>query len=739
MAVRERRRPAWLTAVCPRLDADGLLRDLNPAQREAVLHRHGPLLVLAGAGSGKTRTLTRRIAYLVASGQARPEEILAITFTNKAAGEMRERLHDLTGASSGRMWVATFHAACARILRREAPHLGYSREFSIYDADDQLTLARRCLKELGWDEQRYAPGALIAAVSRAKSELLDPDAAWEMARDYHGERMAVFYRRYAEYLRAANALDFDDLLALTARLFREQPGVLDAYRDRFRHVLVDEYQDTNHAQYVLINLLTAGHRALFAVGDNDQSIYGWRNADIRNILEFQRDYPDATIVRLEQNYRSTRRVLDLANALIAHNPHRFPKALWTQRSEGGLPRLRVAGDERDEAAAVVRRIATGLGAGRSPGSFAVLYRTHAQSRVFEDELMRAGIAYQLIGGVRFYERREVKDILAYLRLLVNPADDLAAERVANVPPRGVGPVTLARLRTSGQPLAQTWGLESCRQGLSARTAAALKELHGLLTTLRGLAGELPLADLVQQTIQHSGYAAWLSGQKTEGAVGRLENLHELISLAESFSRDSDDPSLDAFLGLTALAAGVDELKEGESGVALMTAHNAKGLEFPTVFIVGLEDGIFPHARSLDDQVKLEEERRLLYVALTRAEDELYLSFARSRARFGRPGGMVPSRFLAELPDHLLEREEAPPGMPASTARPAPSWRDRAERAGPVQRGEEFEAGDKVVHPRWGLGTVVNCREVEGDQELKLAFAGLGVKTVLASYARLRRA
>jgi DNA helicase-2/ATP-dependent DNA helicase PcrA len=594
------------------------------------------------------------------------------------------------------------------------------------------------VEELGWDERRYAPGALIAGVSRAKSELIDPEGAWERARDYHEERVAVFYRRYAEYLRAANALDFDDLLALTARLFREQPGVLDAYRDRFRQVLVDEYQDTNHAQYVLVNLLTAEHRGLFAVGDNDQSIYGWRNADIRNILEFQRDYPDATIIRLEQNYRSTRGVLELANALIAHNAHRFPKALWTQRPDGELPRLRVAGDDRDEAAAVVWRIASGLGAGREPGSFAVLYRTHAQSRVFEDELLRAGIAYQLIGGISFYQRREVKDILAYLRLLINPADDLAAERVVNVPPRGIGPATLARLRTSGQPLAQTWGMESCRQGLPARTVAALEELCGLLKTLRGLACELPPAALIQRTIQDSGYAAWLSGQQTEEAAGRLENLDELLSLAETFSRDSDDPSLDAFLGLTALVADVDGLKERRGGVVLMTVHNAKGLEFPTVFIVGLEDGIFPHVRSLDDQVKLEEERRLLYVGLTRAQDELYLSFARSRTRFGRPATMIPSRFFAELPAHLLEREEAPLVMPAA-ARPMSSWRERTGRAAPVRPGEEFEAGDRVVHPRWGLGTVVTCREVEGDQELKLAFAGLGVKTVLASYARLRRA
>ena len=726
-----------MTALPRRLDPEALVADLNPAQREAVLHPRGPLLVLAGAGSGKTRTLTCRVAYLIASEQARPEQILAITFTNKAAGEMRERLRGLTGATSAKMWVTTFHAACARVLRREAPRLGYSREFSIYDAEDQSTLARRCLEELDWDERRYPPAAMIAAVSRAKSELLDPDGAWEAARDYQGERVAVFYRRYAERLRAANALDFDDLLALTVRLFREQPGVLDAYRDRFRQVLVDEYQDTNHAQYVLVNLLTAQHRELFAVGDNDQSIYGWRNADIRNILEFQRDYPDARIIRLEQNYRSTRWVLELANALITNNVDRFPKLLWTERPDGALPHLRVAQDERDEAAGVVRHMAAGLRAGRDSGSFAVLYRTHAQSRVFEEELMRAGVAYQLIGGVRFYERREVKDILAYLRLLLNPADDLAAERVLNVPPRGIGPATLARLRASGLPLVQACGMEACRDALPARTAEALREFHQLLSTLRGLAEALPLAALVQRVIEDSGYAAWLRGQATEEAAGRLENLDELVSLAESFARDSDDPSLEAFLELTALVADVDGLQGEPGGVALMTAHNAKGLEFPTVFIVGLEDGIFPHIRSLDDRIKLEEERRLLYVGLTRAQDELRLSYARGRTRFGRATAMVPSRFLAELPPHLLEREEASPALAALRERPG--RRRLAEPAaadGPV---EGFQAGDRVIHPRWGLGTVVTCREVEGDQELKLAFAGLGLKTVLASLARLRRA
>jgi DNA helicase-2/ATP-dependent DNA helicase PcrA len=711
---------------------------LNPAQQEAVLHPRGPLLVLAGAGTGKTRTLTHRAAHLIASAKVRPDQILAITFTNKAAGEMRERLRDLVAATSAKMWVATFHAACARILRREAPHLGYPREFSIYDAEDQLTLARRCLEELDWDERRYPPAAMVAAVSRAKSELLDPDGAWETARDYQGERVAVFYRRYAERLRAASALDFDDLIFSTVRLFREQPRVLDAYRDRFRQVLVDEYQDTNHAQYVLVNLLTAEHRELFAVGDNDQSIYGWRNADIRNILEFQRDYPDARIIRLEQNYRSTHQILELANALIAHNAQRFPKALWTERSDGALSHLRVAQDERDEAAGVVRHITAGLKVGREPGSFAVIYRTHAQSRVFEEELMRAGITYQLIGGVRFYERREVKDILAYLRLLLNPADDLAAERVMNVPPRGIGPATLARLRTSGLPLVQACGLPAGREGLPARTAESLREFPRLLSTLRELVDVSPLAALVQRTIEDSGYAAWLRGQGSEEAAARLENLDELVSLAEGFAHDSDDPSLEAFLGLTALVADVDRLEGGTGGgVVLMTAHNAKGLEFPTVFVAGLEDGILPHVRSLDEQVKLEEERRLLYVGLTRAQDELRLSYARTRSRFGRPTAMVPSRFIAELPPQLLEREEATPSM--VTVWEGTGRRGRAEPVAAQRPAEDFQVGDRIIHPRWGLGTVVTCREVEGDQELKLAFAGLGVKTVLAGYARLRRA
>ncbi len=721
--------------------ADALLEGLNPPQREAVLHRGSPLLVVAGAGTGKTRTLTRRVAHLVASRTAQPWELLAITFTNKAATEMRDRVVALVGSAARDIWIHTFHAACLRILRRHAQALGYPASFSVYDAEDQLELARACLRELDWDEKRWPPAAMVAAVSRAKSELLGPEDAWEEASDYHTERVAVFYRHYQERLRAAGAMDFDDLIRLTVCLLGEHEDILAHWQERFQHVLVDEYQDTNHAQYALVDLLARRHRNLAVVGDSDQSIYGWRNADIRNILDFQRDYPDARVIRLEQNYRSVQPVLEVANALIAHNALRVPKALWTERREGPQPVLYQASSEQGEAAFVASEIARGLGRGRSPGSYAVLYRTHAQSRTFEDELMRRGIPYRVVGGTRFYERREVKDVLAYLKVVANPQDDLSLERILNVPPRGTGEATLARLkehaRALGRPL-----LECCLQadeleGVPARAARALKELGTLFGDLRGALANTSLPELVRRVIEESGYAAWLLQQATPEALSRLENLQELASMARVFVEESEDPSLEAFLGLAALVADIDSLEGGPGAVVLMTAHNAKGLEFPTVFCVGLEEGLFPHARSSELPEELEEERRLLYVGITRAEQELYLTWAADRTLFGRPSHRRPSRFIAEIPASLLRHLRAEPDVAVRVCRPGLAGRPQGV-APPARAETDFRPGDKVHHPRWGLGTVVSRREQAGDLELTLAFPGLGVKVVLARYAKLTR-
>ena len=673
-----RRPPRWTDSL-PK--PDDLLEGLNGPQRRAVVHRGRPLLVVAGAGSGKTRVLTHRIAHLIATGDATPWEILAITFTNKAADEMRDRLVGLVGAVAQRMWVSTFHAACVRILRAHADRLGYSKSFTIYDDTDSRRLVEHIERDLNIDTKKLPPRGVQAAISSAKAELVEPAAYAAAARTVFDRRIAEVYQEYAARLFAASAMDFDDLLLLTVKLFTTAPDVLDSYRTRFKHVLVDEFQDTNRAQNEIVLMLAAEHHNVSVVGDSDQSIFGWRGADIRNIVEFEEAFPDAAVIPLEQNYRSTKTILDAANAVIANNVTRVPKELWTE-GDAGDPIVRYrAEDEYDEAAWVtteIGRLKEFDGVGH--GDVAVFYRTNAQSRALEEELVRAGIAYKVVGGTRFYDRREVKDLLAYVRLLANPADEVSARRIVNVPRRGVGDASVDRLATwarqHGRPFVDALAHPE-EVGLAGRATKGAASLRALLDELRALsdAGAGP-GQLIDTVAERTGYRAELEAIDTVEARGRLENIDELIGAA------ADYDSLDEFLESVALVSDVDELETTEDRVSLMTLHTAKGLEFPAVFLVGLEDGVFPHLRALEDPMQLEEERRLCYVGITRARRQLYLTHAWSRTSWGSTNHAIPSRFLSELPIDLVREVGS-----SSSSRPDPlrqhtSWsrRLRARRS-----------------------------------------------------------
>ncbi len=642
----------------PPLNPAALLADLNEPQRRAVAHRGSPLLVVAGAGSGKTRVLTRRIAHLVASGDARPEEVLAITFTNKAASEMRSRLVELLGPGAERMWVSTFHSACVRILRAHAGRLGFKPAFSIYDDGDSRRLIEQVERELGVDTKRLPPRSVQAAISAAKAELLGPEDLAARALSLLDRRVAEVYEHYQRQLQAASAMDFDDLLVRTVELLRGCPDILAAYRQRFRWVLVDEYQDTNRAQNELVVLLAAEHRQLCAVGDLDQAIYGWRGANLANLAELEQAFPGTTVIPLEQNYRSTRTILDAANAVIAHNQTRVPKRLWTD-GEQGEPIVRYqAADERDEAAwvaAEIRRLVES--GGRTLGEVAVFFRTNAQSRVLEEALVRAEVPYLVVGGTRFYDRREVRDVLAYLRVVANPADEVALRRILNVPRRGLGETSVAKLaahaQAEGRTLAEVLA-DPAAAGVSGPAARGARSLAELLGVLGRLVEEgVGPGQLVAEVVARTGYDAALAAEGTVEARGRQENLAELAGAAGAY------PTLEEFLAQVALVADVDELEEDAGRVSLMTLHAAKGLEFPVVFLVGMEDGVFPHSRTLDDPAQLEEERRLCYVGITRARERLYLTHAWSRTLFGTTTPAVPSRFLREIPEALVV--EAPGG------------------------------------------------------------------------------
>jgi DNA helicase II / ATP-dependent DNA helicase PcrA len=747
----------------PPTTADGeLLADMNPEQRAAILHDGGPLLIVAGAGSGKTRVLTHRIAHLIHERGVHPNEILAITFTNKAAQEMKERVGALIGEGFvgisrdedgnvrhrrwGGMWVSTFHAACARLLRGEAHRMGYSKAFTIYDAADSGRLVAMCVKDLGMDPKKVAPRAAAHAISAAKNELIDFDTFALRADTWFDRQVAEVYKAYAGRLHRASAFDFDDLLVKTVELFQLFDDVLDRYRDQFRHVLVDEWQDTNKAQYELVKLLAWEHRNLVVVGDDAQSVYRFRGADIRNILDFERDFPDAERIMLERNYRSTQTILSAANGVIANNTRQIKKHLWTDAGEGVNVIRYSAANEQDEAAFVVEEIDR-LGDHHEvdAGQCAIFYRTNAQARVLEEVLIRLGTPYQVIGGTRFYERREIKDLLAYLRLLVNPADDVSAKRVLNVPRRKIGAKTEEALDLfAGRE--RTTFLEACRRVeenhlLAPRAVGAVREFVGILDVLRThvIEEQVPLRKIVELTWERSGYLAELEGERTVEALGRIENIRELAGVADDFAQLQPDATLEEFLERVSLVADSDALGDADSRVTLMTLHNAKGLEFPVVFMVGMEDAVFPHYRSLGDPDELEEERRLCYVGMTRAMQRLYLSSAFQRTLFGGTNANPPSRFLKEVPVELVDERKGDAGGPSRRAAARMGARPGSKVGDDDLDAEEFAIGDRVLHPAFGPGTLLEKTGASGKEEALIKFDEYGTKRLLLAYAPMIRA
>ena len=720
-----------------------LLDDLNPAQREAVAAVDGPLLVIAGAGSGKTRVLTRRVAHLIKDLAVSPYSILAITFTNKAAAEMKERVEDLVGSVARNMWVSTFHSACSRILRTEAHRLGYRSAFSIYDQADSRRLVTMCVRDLDMDPKRFPPRNIQATISNAKNELIDYETFQSTGSGFYHEKIADVYRLYQQRLVEASAMDFDDLLMLTVELLQAFPEVLEHYQNRFGYVLVDEYQDTNHAQYRLVTLLTAQHRNLCVVGDADQSIYGFRGADVRNILEFERDFPDARIVLLQQNYRSTQTILEAANAVISNNPRRDPKRLWTDIGAGEQLVTYEAQDEHDEAAFIAEEVEALREEDFDLTDAAVFYRTNAQSRVIEETFVKFGVAYQVIGGLKYYDRREVKDALAYMRVMVNPTDTVALKRIVNVPKRAIGDTSIAHIDrfVESEEISFWEGLVRADENarLSSRAQRSVKEFVGLMEYLTEKAASGPQAAF-QAVLDDTGYLDSVRAEKTIEALGREENLRELVSAAADFEESgpmtlgpadwNETAGIDRverFLESISLVTDIDNL-EDVAAVTLMTLHNAKGLEFPIVFVTGMEDGVFPHMRSLGDPAELEEERRLCYVGMTRAMQRLYMTRAWSRNLWGGNNYNPPSRFLAEIPDDLIKEAKR-------------TGRRALERASaPVSSlgGDEVGTGDRVRHSHWGEGTV---REVIGagdGAEAIVNFDVQGVKRLLLVWAPLER-
>ncbi|HEY2141617.1 MAG TPA: UvrD-helicase domain-containing protein [Solirubrobacteraceae bacterium] len=754
-----------------------LLEGLNEPQREAVTHGEGPLLILAGAGSGKTRVLAHRIAFLIYTDQAQAGEILAITFTNKAAKEMRSRVERLLGHGTRGMWLMTFHAACARLLRVEAPRLGYTRQFTIYDQADARRLTKRCIDEVGVDPKRFTPAAIHNQISAAKNKLLDAESYGEAAGSPFEETVADVYRCYERDLHRMNAMDFDDLLFRTVNLLELFEEVRERYTSTFRHVLVDEYQDTNHAQYRLLQLLVGGgrrppgaaavpehrpsearpsytgpvgHRNLAVVGDDAQSIYSFRQADIRNILDFQDDFPDARVVKLEQNYRSTETILSAANAVIANNRGGIAKRLWSELGQGEQIHLRELDDEHSEARFVVGEIERLVDEGAARAEIAVLYRTNAMSRVIEDALVRREIAYQVIGGTKFYERAEIKDAIAYLSLLANPFDVVSFTRVANSPRRGLGQTSLGRIvahsASVGVSVWEAAGAPDEVPGLGTAAVKALRRFMDTMDELRARATQqVPVGDLLEAMLSQTGYVEALEAERTIEAQGRIENLEQLVAVGREFDAGAleGEDTLDVFLQQIALVADADLRSEDEGLVTLMTLHNAKGLEYPTVFIAGCEDGVFPHSRAIDEG-SLEEERRLFYVGVTRAMRALYLTYARRRAVFGAQSFGMRSRFLDEIPAELLdqvqERALRPGGVAVGAGASFPrggapgGWAAARTREAPA--GSTFRLGEDVVHAAFGEGVITG---VEPDGVIVVRFAGDGSeRKLMAEYAPVAR-
>lgn len=734
---------------------------LNPQQAEAVINTEGPMLIMAGAGSGKTKVLTCRVANLLQKG-VRPYRILAITFTNKAAAEMRERVNNMSGPAAKDVWLFTFHAFCARFLRMEIDKLpGYGGNFAIYDTADSQNLIKQILKEMNLDDKRFQPSGILSRISNAKNALQDAAAFARQAGDFYEQKVADIYSRYEQKLQLNNALDFDDLLMLSIKLLQENKEVREKYQDRFDYLLVDEYQDTNHAQYLLTKFLAAKHRNICVVGDADQSIYGWRGADIQNILDFEKDYPDAKVIKLEQNYRSTQIILDAANAVIENNTGRKPKNLWTENKNGADIIYFQAVDERDEARFVIEQLQNlQRTENKKLGDMAILYRTNTQSRIFEEMLIKSGISYNMVGGLKFYERKEIKDIIAYLRVIFNPADSLSLLRIINVPKRGIGDASLAKIQAyaaaNNVSLFEAVSNAAAIDGLSSRFVSKLDDLAGIIFELMNLANEAPVEDLIDRVLRDTGYLEELENERTPQAQSRIDNLHELISVAQEFAASEEENNLENFLAHVALVSDIDDTELGEDAITLMTLHSSKGLEFPVVFLVGMEEGLFPHARTLMDETEIEEERRLCYVGITRAKEKLFLSSTKMRTIYGNTVTYPPSRFLQEIPARLVktikrqerfsalenfkqvsEKYSARPQKPASTFNPH-SFMPQKPAAAAGGTGTRFNTGDRVSHSKWGEGMVVSVKDSPDGQEVKVAFAGAGVRSLLTKYAVLKK-
>ncbi|WP_211750260.1 DNA helicase PcrA [Paenibacillus sp. Marseille-Q4541] len=770
------------------IDIKDAISRLNPPQREAVVTTEGPLLIMAGAGSGKTRVLTHRIAYLVATKKTAPWGILAITFTNKAAREMQDRVSKLVGGSQGRdIWVSTFHSMCVRILRKDIERIGFTSSFSILDSSDQLSVIRNCMKDLNIDTKKFEPKAVQSAMSTAKNELITPAEYEAKIGDYFEGIVAKVYTMYQKRLRANNSLDFDDLIMTTIQLFKEVPEVLDFYQKKFQYIHVDEYQDTNRAQYMLTRMLADKHHRICVVGDSDQSIYRWRGADITNILNFEKDYPEARTIMLEQNYRSTSNILDAANAVINLNTGRKPKKLWTDKTGGEKIKVYRADSEHDEGYFVASEISKNVNKGKSYQDHAILYRTNAQSRVIEEILIKSDIPYQIVGGIKFYDRKEIKDILGYLKLLSNPDDDISLTRIINVPKRGIGDTTVAKLAAA----AGERGISIFRVleivddlGFAGRTRNALVEFYDMIAALHRMVEYLSVTELTEKILEMSQYRLEFQNENTLESKARLENIDEFLSVTMEFEKNNEDKSLVSFLTDLALIADIDSMNDDEEeqtdAVVLMTMHSAKGLEFPVVFVIGMEEGVFPHSRAFMDEEELEEERRLAYVGITRAEQQLFLTCAQMRTLFGRTTANPPSRFLDEIPEELKEdtkiardryrrgagtntggsyggrgfsssgtgsnfggsaRKDLSLGGSTASAASKVTVTTGAGNTQATSAGgsKDFAAGDKVQHGKWGVGTIVSIKGTGNDMELQIAFpAPVGLKRLLAGFAPITK-
>ncbi|WP_411348083.1 DNA helicase PcrA [Paenibacillus sp. WLX2291] len=767
---------------------------LNPRQKEAALATDGPLLIMAGAGSGKTRVLTHRIAHIIDSRKSAPWGILAITFTNKAAREMQERVSQLVGKDGREIWVSTFHSMCVRILRRDIERIGFTSNFSILDSGDQLSVIRSCMKDLNMDTKKFEPKTVQSMISTAKNELVTPDQYERNIGDYFEGLAAKVYTMYQRRLRANNSLDFDDLIMTTIQLFKEVPEVLEFYQKKFRYIHVDEYQDTNRAQYMLCNMLADAHHNICVVGDSDQSIYRWRGADITNILNFEKDYPEAKTILLEQNYRSTSNILNAANEVIGNNGGRKPKKLWTDKEGGAKIKVYRADSEHDEGYFVTSEIHKNVKTGRPYQDHAILYRTNAQSRVIEEILIKSDIPYQIVGGIKFYDRKEIKDILGYLRLLSNPDDDISLTRVINVPKRGIGDTSVAKLASAAgeRGISIFKVLEIVDDlGFAGRTRNALVEFYDMIAALHQMVDYLSVTELTEKILEMSQYRIELQRENTLESKARVENIEEFLSVTMEFEKNNEDKSLVSFLTDLALIADIDSMgddpEEQDDAVVLMTMHSAKGLEFPTVFIIGMEEGVFPHSRAFMDNDELEEERRLAYVGITRAEKQLFLSCAQMRTLFGRTTANPPSRFLEEIPEEYKEDTRVAPNNyrrgggssygnsgrgfggnaggsnfggrrdnssafgSGSSARAVPrttsassgvtvsTGNGTAPKPAAASGGGNFQAGDKVSHGKWGIGTIVAVKGTGNDMELQIAFpAPTGLKRLLAGFAPITK-